>query len=469
MKTLEIYLDFIKTHYHLFSLLLTIQLIFTLFIGFELYSSLVVLVILLYSILIIVEPLYSFYLIVIVTNLIEGKYLEVFILFRLFGFNWYVMDLVLVSVYLSIFIRVFSGDISLKINPISRWLIIFLAICLMSVYVGINNGNQTQSVLFDLRVFMYYLIFFPTMFVLNDFSKLKKIFYFILVIGIIKCFSDILLSLFILPKSFDDVSLSFLPFARLTGYSEVVYPLTLVTVLSYFFFQKQIEKKIISIFVLFLSSIALFLSYTRGSWMAVLFTAIILLFFLIRSKKILVNWKIFGFITGILSILLFLSSLLEIISFNVFFQRLFSVTYEKIDISNLGRLVEYVTAIEAFLSSPIFGVGFGFLFSYFSPGIGYMSTIYCHNSYLYILSKMGLVGFIPFLMILLYSMQVGIKLLKSKLDIEEISIAFSFVIMLLFIVIKSFTTWHLNTVTFSLFIGLLFGICAIYYNKLKAV
>jgi len=452
-----------------FLLLLLVQVLFTYMLGLELFPALVVLVMLLYTVIIIIEPFFSFYLVVIITNLIEGKYLEVFVLFRLFGFNWYVMDIVLVSVFLSIFIRYLSGDITFKKNPISRWLTVFLITCFISVFIGIKNGNQTQSVLFDLRVFLYYLIFFPTVFILNDFSKLKKLFYFILSIGIIKCLFDIFLSLFILPNSFDDISLSFLPFARLTGYSEVVYPLTLMTALTFFFFQKQIEKKIMTISIVLISAIALFLSYTRGSWMAVLFATLILLFLFIRSKRLSVNWNILSIITGILFLSLFLLSLLNIISFNVFFERLFSVTYEKIDISNLGRLVEYVTAIEAFLSNPIYGAGFGFFFSYFSPGIGYMSTIYCHNSYLYILSKMGIVGFIPFLMIIIYSLSVGLKILKSKLDIEEISIAFSFVIMLLFLVIKSFTTWHLNTVTFSLFIGLLFGICSIYYNKLKVI
>lgn len=469
MRILENYYISLKGFSPFLFLLLLIQLLFTFLLGSELYTALVVLTMLLYTVIIIIEPFFSFYLVIIITNLIEGKYLEVFVLFRLFGFNWYVMDIVLVSVFLSIFIRYLSGDITFKKNPISRWLTVFLITCFISVFIGIKNGNQTQSVLFDLRVFLYYLIFFPTVFILSDFSKLKKLFYFILSIGTIKCAYDIFLSLFILPNSFDDISLSFLPFARLTGYSEVVYPLTLMTALTFFFFQKQIEKKIMTISIVLISAIALFLSYTRGSWMAVLFATLILLFLFIRSKRLSVNWNILSIITGILFLSLFLLSLLNIISFNVFFERLFSVTYEKIDISNLGRLVEYVTAIEAFLSNPIYGAGFGFFFSYFSPGIGYMSTIYCHNSYLYILSKMGIVGFIPFLMIIIYSLSVGLKILKSKLDIEEISIAFSFVIMLLFLVIKSFTTWHLNTVTFSLFIGLLFGICSIYYNKLKAI
>lgn len=469
MRILKNYYISLKGYLSFLFLLLIVQILFTFFLGLELYTDLIVFVMLLYTVIIIIEPFFSFYLLIIITNLIEGKYLEVFVLFRLFGFNWYVMDLVLVGIFLSIFIRYLSGDLSFKKNSISSWLIIFLITCAISVIIGIKNGNQTQSVLFDLRVFLYYLIFFPAVFILNDFSKLKKLFYFILTIGAIKCIYDIFLSLIILPHSFDDVSLSFLPFARLTGYSEVVYPLTLMTALTFFFFQKQIEKKVITISIMLISAVALFLSYTRGSWMAVLFATLILLFLLIRSKIISINWRILSFVTGIIFISLFLLSTLNLISFNVFSQRLFSVTYEKIDISNLGRLVEFMTALEAFLSNPILGSGFGFHFSYFSPGIGYMSTIFCHNSYLYVLSKMGIVGFIPFLMILIYSLSVGLKILRSKLDIEEISMALSFIIMLLFLVIKSFTTWHLNTVTFSLFIGLLFGICSIYYNKLKAI
>ena len=468
MRVLDINLSLLRKNFSLFFFLFIIQLIFSLFIGYELYPALVVFIIVLTTILIVAEPSALFYLLIIITNLIEGKYLEVFVLFRLFGFNWYVMDLVLLSAFLSILIRLLSGDLNIKNNAISNWLILFLGTCLISVFVGLAKGNQIQAVLFDFRVFMYYLIFFPSMLILKDFSKLKSLFYFVLAIGTIKCLFDIIRSLFLLPRSFDDVTLSFLPFARLTGYSEVIYPMTLVTVFSLFFFQRQIEKKIILTFIFIISLIAVFLSYTRGSWLAVFITIIIASVFLIRSKRIAINWNIISMILAIIILFSFISTALGIISFDVLLQRLFSVTYDKIDISNLGRLVEYVTAVEAFLTSPMVGAGFGFYFEYFSPGIGYLSTIYCHNSYLYILSKMGIIGFVPFIMLIIYSISVIVKILKSKLEIEEISIVFSFLVMLLFLVIKSFTTWHLNTVTFSLFVGLLFGISSIYYNKLRA-
>ena len=449
--------------------LILIQATFTIALGLEILPALVILLVLLFGMVTIVEPYFSFFLLVIVTNLIEGKYLELFILFRLWGFNWYLMDLVLVLIYLSVFFRFLYGEYSFKLNPIANWLIIFFFACFFSVLVGIKNGYAAQAVLFDLRVFLYYLIFFPAVLILNDFSKLKKIFYFILSIGTIKCLIDSFLSIFILPGSFDDVSLSFLPFARLTGYTEVIYPLTLISSLSFFLFQKKIEKKIIILPSILISVIALFLSYTRGSWVSAILALILLFIFLIRSKIVIVNWRIISFISVTIFSILLLLTLLNIISLDIFLARMTSVTLDKIDISNLGRLVEYVTAIEAFLSNPITGAGFGLMFNYFSPGIGYMSTIYCHNSYLYILSKMGLIGFIPFMFLLFYSIRVGTRILNSKLSLEEISIAFSFIMMLLFIVIKSFTTWHLNTVTFSMFIGLLFGISSIYHNKLKAI
>ena len=449
--------------------LILIQATFTIVLGLEILPALVILLILLFGIVIIVEPYFSFFLLVIVTHLIEGKYLELFILFRLWGFNWYLMDIILVLIYLSVFFRFFYGEFSFKLNPIANWLIIFFFTCFFSVFIGIKNGYATQAVLFDLRVFLYYSIFFPTVLILHDFSKLKKIFYFILSVGTIKCLVDSFLSIFILPGSFDNVSLSFLPFARLTGYSEIIYPLTLISALSYFLFQKQIEKKIIIIPSILISIIALYLSYTRGSWVSAILAIILLFILLIRSKVVIINWRIMSLISVTIFSILLLLTFFNIISLDIFLGRLTSITLEKIDISNLGRLVEYVTAIEAFLSNPITGAGFGLMFNYFSPGIGYLSTIYCHNSYLYILSKMGLIGFIPFLFLLLYSIRVGIRILNSKLSLEEICIAFSFIMMLLFLIIKSFTTWHLNTVTFSMFIGLLFGISSIYHNKLKAL
>lgn len=443
-----------------------IQIYLVLIIGLELYKTLIVSFIFLYSLLVFVKPYYSIFLIIIISFFIEGKDIETYYLFKLFGFNWYLMDISILITFLGISFRYLLGEYSLKFNSIVLWTFIFFLVCFIGVIGGLREGYSNQDVFFDLRGFFYYIIFIPVVFLINDFDKLKKIFFLIIILGTIKCTMDTFRSLYFLPKTFDDISLKYLPFARLKGYNEVVYPLTLIAVLTYFYFSKNIKTKLLLIPSIFFSFSALFLSYTRGSWVSALSTIIIGIFFLIKEQKFQIKSIYLIVSICIFFIFITLLSFFDIVNLDFFFTRITSLSVDKIDISNLGRLVEYATALSAFTNSPIHGVGLGYIFTYFSPGIGYVNTIYCHNSYLYVLSKLGIIGLIPFLLMIFSSLRIGIKILRTNLPTIEVGVVFGFSMMFLMLVIKSLTTWHLNTVTFSLFVGVLLGISIIYKNKI---
>ncbi len=459
-----------KTYLILFlAFVIVTETLLVLMTGLELFEALIVSLIVIYSILIIIDPLYSLILVTIISFFIEGEYIQTFVLFKLFGFNWYLMDLAFIMSFIAISYKYIMGEYRLKINSIVVWLIFFFVACLIGTYWGIKSGHPTQDVFFDLRCFFYYLMFIPSIFILNDFNNLKKLFIFILVLGTIKCTLDTFSSLYFLPKTFDDTTWQYLPFARLKGFNEVVYPLTLIASLSYFYFSKTLNTRLLLVPTIFFSFTALFLSYTRGSWLAAVITISVGLFLLIYSKRLKIKISsliltIF-FVVGILTLL----SAIDLIPEKFLLARATSVTLNKVDISNFGRIVEYATGFNEFLRSPILGAGLGFKFTYFSPGIGTESTIYCHNSYLYVLTKMGIIGIVPFLLLLFSALKITPKVLNSDLGEEEIGIAFSFIMMLFVLVVKSLTTWHLNTVTFSSFVGVLFGISIIYKNKLKAI
>ena len=431
------------------------------------YDALIVSAIILYGILLAIEPYLSLFLGIFVSFFLEGQKIETFALFHLFGFNWYLMDLVLLVTFLSMSFRFFSGEYKFKLNITLFWLLFFYLACLVSVYWGIKTGHPKQDVLFDLRGFFYYILFLPVILLFDEFKKIKYLFYFVLFLGTLKCIIDTFLSLYILPTYFDSSTMLYLPFARLEGYNEVVYPITFVAALTYFYLTKNIKIKLLLIPTLIFSLMALFLSYTRGSWLAAFLAVIAIILFLIISGKLKVKYSIVLFSAGSIALLIFILNVLDIIQIKYLIARATSVSFDKIDISNLGRLVEYATAFGAFLNNPLFGAGLGYKFTYYTPGIGEQSTIYCHNSYLYVLSKMGVVGFIPFIFLLISAIKIGYDVLKSNFDTEEKGIVFSFIMMLLTISIKSFTTWHLNTVTFSMFVGVLFGVSILYRNKLK--
>lgn len=436
--------------------------------GLELFKILVVSSFLILSISIIIEPYFGFFILLIITNFIEGKLLENFFLFKLFGFHWYLMDLIFFAMLLSTLFRFLSGEYEIKYNTLFFWLTVFLLVCFFGAFWGLKMGNEPQAVFFDLRSFFYYMIFIPVIFLLKDFNKLKRLFYFLILIGVLKSIIDSYLSIFVYLPTYDSSSLIYLPFARLTGYSEVVYPLTLVGSLTYLFFTKDLNIRVTLLIFSIFSVIALFLSYTRGSWYASIITVLLGAVILLYSKRIKFN------IVFTIAIILFIAVITpflvitKVIPLDIIIDRVTSVTLHKIDISNLGRLVEYATAFSFFLGNPVLGAGLGISYNYYTPGIGYQSTIYTHNSYLYVLSKMGLLGFVPFIITLYYAFIVGVRVCKSRrFSDEETGIVFSFSMMFAFLLFKSFTTWHLNTVTFSLFIGFLLGIFILYANKIK--
>ncbi len=459
-----------KNKYYLlpaFFTLLIAEISLVCFTGLELYKALILSLIIIFSVLTFLEPFYSLLLITFISFFIEGDYIQSYVIFSLYGFHWYLMDIAFLLSFLSISYRYFSGEYKLKINSTVVWIIVFYFACLIGTYWGLKAGHPAQDVFYDLRGFFYYLVFIPAAFLLEDFSNLKNIFLFILILGTVKCTIDTFSSLYFLPKTFDDTTWQYLPFARLKGYNEVVYPLTLIAGFTYFYFIKDIKVRLALLPTIFFSLTALFLSYTRGSWLAATLTFIIGVILLIRTQRLKI--KISIFVITIISIIavLFLLSLADIIPEKFLLARATSISLNKIDISNLGRLVEYATGFNEFLKSPFLGAGLGFKFVYFSPGIGTESTIYCHNSYLYVLTKMGLMGIIPFLFLLFSIFKVGPSILKSHLDSEEVGIVFGIILMIVVLSIKSLTTWHLNTVTFSSFVGILFGIAMIYKNKLR--
>ncbi len=400
----------------------------------------------------------NIYLISFISLAIEGKWIENFVLFRLFGFNWYLMDLSLLIVFINMIIILHNTLEEMIFDKLVIAIFVFLSLAIFSAYNGIKNGHEFQAVFYDFRGFFYYLAFIPTIIFLNSKKEIINFLFFIIIVITLKSIIDIYLSLFVYEKSFDIETRQLLGFARLTGYNEIVYAISFIASFFLFIFSRDYLLRLILIFPFIISSVSLFLSYTRGTWVATFITLFLGLSFMLFGEKRKINIKkvFFAFIP--LVIFLIILDFSEIINIEVFLNRIKSISVNRIDISNLGRLVEYSSAIEAFKTNPIWGTGLGFLFVYFSPGIGPVESIYCHNSYLYVLSKMGIVGLISFLTILIFSIAPILKI-KNKIFKEDFySFAFIFLLLLILIAIKSFTTWHLNTNTFSPFIGILFGI-----------
>lgn len=447
-----------SSHFSLLIFLFLFQVISILFISFEFYKEAIITILLFFGFLSFYFRWVSIYILTFISLALEGKWIENFVLFRLFGFNWYLIDLTFLITFLNLILLLRDSYEKLIFDKIMSVIFLFIIVTIFSAFNGLRAGHLFQAVFYDFRGFFYYLYFFPTIILFDSKERINKFLFFIILIITLKSLLDIYLSLFVYEKSFDIETRQVLGFARLTGYNEIVYSLSFVGSFFLIVFHKNCFSKLLFLFVLIISMISLFLSYTRGSWLAAGITLIFGLFFLVLNKNSKLNFKIIIPIFSLLIFVIFFFDLIKLIDLNVLINRISTVSISRIDISNLGRLVEYASAIEAFKENPIFGKGLGFLFVYFSPGIGSVESIYCHNSYLYVLSKMGLLGLIFFLAIIIISIYPLFKIKNFIFKEEFYSSAFIFFLWLILISIKSLTTWHLNTNTFSPFVGVLFGL-----------
>lgn len=163
-----------------------------------------------------------------------------------------------------------------------------------------------------------------------------------------------------------------------------------------------IEKKPVWLIVSFLNILALVLSATRGSWVALLLGLCVLLgqFFSLSYKiRIKALFSIFGFCVLLLLIVL---------NFNIYKSPYFWHAYSITEFSLESRADIWQPGFEAFIKRPILGWGFEMFNYYYEKNFNAKlltslgEELYydrSHNKFLDILAETGFVGFFAFISI----------------------------------------------------------------------
>jgi O-antigen ligase len=107
------------------------------------------------------------------------------------------------------------------------------------------------------------------------------------------------------------------------------------------------------------------------------------------------------------------------------------------------------------------------MYKFFAIGLGNVEHSFIHNSYLYVLSKMGLIGFGLFASVFLTAVTVWSRCLHHFKDTEEMGLALAFGLMLIVLMIKAFTTWQLNDLSLSLYVGCLLGVIGVFQSWVR--
>jgi O-antigen ligase len=155
----------------------------------------------------------------------------------------------------------------------------------------------------------------------------------------------------------------------------------------------------------------LFLTYSRGGWIAFLITCLLLMLFAgRRAVRVTVGCVIIAFLTSIVAV----ESMRERLIY------IFGVDGDQ------GRWRMWVASVLMFLDSPLYGLGLGtfmnhldiYLSQYVHHRSGFMvlGAQYAHNGYLQILAEAGGLGLASFLAMLVTVLGSGLRELGKKFD-----------------------------------------------------
>jgi len=138
------------------------------------------------------------------------------------------------------------------------------------------------------------------------------------------------------------------------------------------------KKRIFYIITLFFILLGVYLTKTRGVWLAMIVSMAI---FFIKRPKIIIP-------------MLLLSGIMTLVFYNIIEDRVLSVINFEQDKSSLGRLQAWTSTVMIILKNPFFGYGFDTYYLHqFSVMAYYIVDVpHPHNAYLRTIQEMGLIG-----------------------------------------------------------------------------
>ena len=197
---------------------------------------------------------------------------------------------------------------------------------------------------------------------------------------------------------------------------------------------------------------SLVFSFRRGAWIAC-FAAILVMSWMYQSRGTegaRFARRVAPILVGavVAAALFFASNWQGLVS-----ERLASIVDTTEDMSNVFRILDSLNALTTFARHPILGIGSGgqYDFEYYSEAVA--SPIFwenasrtCHNGYLYVLFKMGIVGFIAYVSIYYRFIRRWIRMRKSAVPNSDRISYYAFGTGVIAILTNNFT----SPVSFSL-------------------
>jgi O-antigen ligase len=338
-----------------------------------------------------------------------------------------IMMLLVVGIVLLKYLGGLRFEKKIVTHPMS---ILILLIIASLVFSTVTSVDSSISIKRTISQSIFYIVFY--FFFLNFLTKeeqFKKVYWLYGIGFIVPIIYTIIVHSqwgFIQPASV---------YASLPFYDEhTIYGACLAFIVPFFVLditnKKELKSKIFpKLIFLTLILIALFLSYSRAAWISVLVAFLFFIFTKIRLKF----YHFTGIVVVLVGVIYFnFNTIYEPLKENSlkygdnFSTHIVSITNLQNDASNMERINRWVCAVRMFEEKPILGFGPGtYQFNYGKYQTNEFTTRIsthmgdkgnAHSEYFTYLSETGIIGFLVFLSLILYSIYLAIKLLYSGVD-----------------------------------------------------
>lgn len=325
--------------------------------------------------------------------------------------------------------KIINGEKIIKKSAITPYLIIFLGLALASFAGGLwfleSPSQALISLLYSVRLISYSFLYFVGLDVFRQDTKVRSFkitllitFLLFALLGILQLeYFPKLGFLSIINQGWDPhVRRLFSTFLD-PNFAGAFLSIGAIFVLSLLFYVRNMEKKLILIALFIIQLYALVLTYSRSSYL--LFTVSLIVFALMRSKKLL--------------IFLLVAIIITFTQYPRAFERIQDITnFEQTDESANQRLISWERSFEVIQDYLIFGIGYNtYRFAQIKYGFiedeetTSLSGAGSDSSLLTILVTTGSIGLISFLLFYLASIKQAWVLCKKHLAPDRNAFGFT--------------------------------------------
>ena len=299
-----------------------------------------------------------------------------------------------------------ESDISFRLGYIG------LPVALMVLYfgigalIGIAAGRDSYWIFIEFTHICLYLTLFPVIYLLRNREKYLIVMKFLLWLSVIISIEYLIYNIFIIGSRFVTFQSGFLP-------------ITTGVMFAYFLFNKERSKKLFALFILLILIAGTFVTLTRTLWIVTLLVMLTILFIYLKHNNKLTIFKI-----SFVLLLLFIPFLLaggsihhtqkKVVVNKSVTARSESISNPLGDVSFLMRVELGYYAIRDFLKEPIFGTGIGSYVKYKIIVPTKLPIYYVDSSWIYMIWKGGIVGFLIFGWLFVRFFKAGFFVLRKS-------------------------------------------------------